>query len=63
MIRDERDYLNHLHYIHYNPVKHGLVNRPEDYPYTSYNEYFKRGWYEIGWAHVEPDEIKDLNFE
>lgn len=63
VIRDERDYLNHLHYIHYNPVKHGLVNKPEDYPYTSYNEYFKRGWYEIGWGHVEPEEIKDLNFE
>ncbi|MCB8975224.1 MAG: transposase, partial [Ardenticatenaceae bacterium] len=54
VIRDERDYLNHLHYIHYNPVKHGLVIKPEDYPHTSYHEYLKRGWYEIGWGHVEP---------
>ena len=63
VIRDERDYLNHLHYIHYNPVKHGLVTKPEDYPYTSYHEYLKRGWYEIGWGYVEPDELNNLDFE
>ncbi len=51
VIRDERDFLNHLDYIHYNPVKHGLVMRPEDYQHTSYLEYVKRGWYEIGWGH------------
>ncbi len=51
VIRDEQDFLNHLDYIHYNPVKHGLVERPEDYLYTSYLEYVRRGWYEIGWGH------------
>ena len=25
LIRDERDFSNHVEYIHYNPVKHGLV--------------------------------------
>ena len=53
VIRDERDYLNHIHYIHYNPVKHGYTSRPEDYPHTSYREYLRRGWYEIGWGHQE----------
>jgi putative transposase len=48
VIRDERDYLNHVHYIHYNPVKHGYVSRPEEYPHTSYHEYVKRGWYDGG---------------
>ena len=33
MIRDERDYLHHLEYIHGNALKHGLVNNPEDYLY------------------------------
>ena len=28
MIRDDRDFENHLHYIHFNPVKHGLVKDP-----------------------------------
>ena len=31
MIRNERDYENHFDYIHYNPVKHGLVPKPEDW--------------------------------
>src|SRR5262245_47858744 len=32
VIRDETDFVNHFHYIHYNPVKHGYVTRPEDWP-------------------------------
>ncbi len=34
-IRDERDFANHVQYIHYNPVKHGYVQQPEDWPYSS----------------------------
>ena len=34
IIRDENDYLNHLDYIYNNPVKHGLVTDPEQYPYS-----------------------------
>ena len=32
----ERAYLARLHYVHTNPVRHGLVSRPEDYPFCSY---------------------------
>ena len=63
VIRDERDFANHFHYIHYNPVKHGCVLKPEDYPHTSFHEYVKRGWYEIGWGHAEPEMVKSLDFE
>jgi len=63
VIRDERDFVNHFHYIHYNSVKHGYVSKPEDYPHTSFHEYVKRGWYEIGWGHVEPETLKGLDFE
>ncbi|HOF18721.1 MAG TPA: transposase [Phycisphaerae bacterium] len=31
-IRDARDYRMHLDYIHLNPVKHGFVERPCDWP-------------------------------
>jgi putative transposase len=48
VIRDERDFANHFHYIHYNPVKHGYVNKPEAYTHTSFHEYVKHGWYEPG---------------
>lgn len=34
-IRDNRDYTNHVNYIHRNPVKHGLVTTPTDWPYSS----------------------------
>lgn len=36
-IRDESDYGNHMDYIHYNPVKHGLVGVPLDWKYTSFS--------------------------
>ena len=34
-IRDETDFAAHLRYCWFNPVKHGLVTRPEDWPYSS----------------------------
>ena len=35
-IRDEADFRAHVRYCWINPVKHGLVARPEDWPYSSY---------------------------
>ena len=35
VIRNERDYANHVAYIHINPVKHGLVQRAADWPHSS----------------------------
>jgi len=34
-IRDEADYVAHVRYCWVNPVKHGFVGRPEDWPYSS----------------------------
>ncbi len=45
VIRDDRDFENHLHYIHYNPVKHGLVKDPREWINSSYGEWEKRGLY------------------
>jgi putative transposase len=36
-IRDDQDFRNHVRYCWINPVKHGLVERPEDWPYSSYH--------------------------
>jgi putative transposase len=63
VIRDEQDFVNHFHYIHYNPVKHGLVACPVDYPHTSFHAYLERGWYEKDWGCTEPEEIKTFQFE
>ena len=35
-IRDEADLAAHLRYCWWNPVKHGLVAAPEDWPYSSF---------------------------
>jgi putative transposase len=38
-IRDERDYENHCDYIHWNPVKHGLVSRVGDWSYSIFHRF------------------------
>ena len=40
-IRDDSDYNNHINYIHYNPVKHGHVTSPIDWPYSSIHRYIR----------------------
>lgn len=36
-IRDDADWQAHVRYCWMNPVKHGLVERPEDWPWSSYH--------------------------
>ena len=44
-IRDENDLQRHVDYIHYNPVKHGLVQNVEEWPWSTYHKYVKEGFY------------------
>lgn len=53
VIRDDKDFINHVNYIHYNPVKHGLVTCPEMYEHSSFQTFLQKGWYEIGWGHQD----------
>jgi putative transposase len=48
-IRDEADYLRHRDYIHLNPVKHGFVARPEDWPWSSIHRHIRLGWLDPEW--------------
>lgn len=50
MIRDETDYERHLDYIHYNPVKHGHVKCPKDWPYTSFHRWVRANVYPKDWG-------------
>jgi putative transposase len=50
MIRDENDFERHLEYILYNPVKHGLVTRVRDWPYSTFHRFVQRGEYPIDWG-------------
>ncbi|MGB3749091.1 MAG: transposase [Rhodanobacter sp.] len=53
-IRDVRDYRAHMDYAHYNPVKHGLVARVKDWPYSSFHHAVREGIYAADWGGVEP---------
>ena len=44
-IRDDRDLSNHIEYIHWNPMKHGEVSHPLDWPYSSYHDFCDKGFY------------------
>ena len=49
-IRDERDYKIRLDYIHFNPIKHKLVDRVKDWKYSSFDKFVKNGVYNIKWG-------------
>lgn len=49
-IRDDRDFEAHMDYIHYNPVKHGLVRCPHAWPYSSFHRWVRAGRYPADWA-------------
>ena len=40
----------HVDYIHYNPVKHGWVSRPVDWPHSTLHGYIKRGRVTPDWG-------------
>jgi putative transposase len=52
-IRDERDWSNHADYIHFNPVKHGHVNRVRDWPHSSFHRFVRDGRYPIDWVAMD----------
>lgn len=63
-IRDDKDLHKHLDYIHYNPVKHGIVKSVKDWHHSSFHKFVKKGLYENEWGNSNDIEnIKDLNFE
>jgi len=49
-IRDDGDFERHVDYIHFNPVKHGLVARVRDWPYSSFHRFVRLGLLPDDWA-------------
>jgi len=56
-IRSENDYQNRLRYIFWNPVKHGFVEKPEDYPFSSYNNFLKQ---QDAFEFIGMEEVSDV---
>ncbi len=49
-IRDERDYGAHFDYVHVNPVKHGLVARVGDWPFSTFRRAVAAGVCPADWG-------------
>ena len=55
VIRDERDLRAHIRYCWSNPVKHGLVARPADWPHSSIHRDIRLGRVDPGWSDAGPE--------
>ena len=60
VIRDQLDLNNHLDYVHFNPVRHGIVDDPFEYPHSSLRQYLKEGLYDKGWRVL--DQVEGISF-
>ena len=59
LIREDRDFGAHLDYIHLNPVHHGCVSAPRDWPHSSFAKWVSRGAYEPNWGSDEKPELPE----
>lgn len=48
-IRDDADFAAHFDYIHFNPVRHGLVANAFDWPFSSLRRCIAEGLYPKDW--------------
>lgn len=39
-----------MDYLHFNPLKHGLVSNVKDWPYSTFHRYVKAGVYDENWG-------------
>ena len=63
-ILSEEELNNQIDYIHYNPIKHNLVNNVKDWEYSSFHKYVKQNLYDIHWgSSKDVENIINLDFE
>jgi len=62
-ICDENDLQNHFDYIHFNPLKHGLVDKIENWQWSTYHKYLKMGYYDESTAAFDFDMHPDVGKE
>jgi putative transposase len=53
-VRDEADLERCVDYIHWNPCKHKLVSRVQDWPWSSFQRFVAEGQYEADWGRTDP---------
>jgi putative transposase len=62
-VRDEDDFKRCADYVHWNPVKHGLVARVRDYPWSSFHRYVESGEYDLDWGSGEVADVPGAEWE
>ncbi|QWF71347.1 transposase [Methylomonas paludis] len=50
LIVDETEYAAHIEYCMINPLKHGLVKRVGDWPYSTFHRDVERGIFPVDWG-------------
>lgn len=55
LVRNETDFARHLDFIHYNPVKHGLVASPANWRFSSIHRYILLGIIPPDWGGADDD--------
>ena len=58
-IRGQDDFIKHADYIHLNPVHHGYVSAPRDWPHSTFTEWVERGIYPSDWGSNQLPELPD----
>ncbi len=49
-LHDDDDFNRHMDYVHFNPVKHGLVTTPAAWPHSTFHRYVAAGIYPADWT-------------
>jgi len=59
LIRHDRDFSAHVEYIHFNPVRHGLVFAPRDWPHSTFLDWVASGTYDPTWGSQQAPALPD----
>ena len=59
-VRDDEDYARHFHYLHYNPVKHGLAGRVAEYPHSTFHRHVTEQRYTSSWPDLEEESVRKM---
>jgi putative transposase len=64
VIKDDNDFEKHLDYIHWNPIKHGYVDDPIQWQWSTFSKWLGDGFYDEAWGSGEiPKNIQKMDFE
>lgn len=62
-VQYEDDFERCFNYVHWNPVKHGIVKRVRDYPHSSFHRFVRAGHYDGHWGEAEVPDVPGAEWE